>query len=128
MLDIKKTLTKVMSTIRRIDKSLEFSVLNTLSYTTSTTWAKVGNLTIPETGIYQIRASYSNASVMGIAYSLPEHTAIAQAEILVENTTGGTVYAMALLYGGQTYSFWAKCGTAGKTNSIQINKLVNIYD
>ena len=126
MLNAKKALTKLMQMVNQTNQKLARSVVGTSTYTSSTSWVKAGNFTISDTGIYQIRSSYSNAGVLGIAYSLTTHTSIAQAEILVENSTGGTVYALALLYGGQTYSVWTKCVASGRTNPVQVNKLVGL--
>lgn len=126
MFNAKKALTKLMQMVNRTNQKLARSVVGTSTYTSNTAWIKAGNFTISETGIYQIRSIYSNAGVLGIAYSLNTHTSIAQAEILVENSTAGSVYALAILYGGQTYSVWTKCATNGRTNPVQVNKLVGL--
>lgn len=126
MLNLKKTLTKLLSQAKQTDQKFESELVATLPYTSSTTWTKVGNFTITEDGIYRIRASYSNAGVNGLAISLTQHTTITQCDILAENTTSATVSAVAYLNKNTSYSAWTKCGQSGKSNSVQVTKLVGL--
>lgn len=99
--------------------------VGTVSYTSSTTWAKAGDFTIPATGLYRVRASYGNAGVLGLAFSLSQYSSIAQAQIITENTTGASLDAIVYLAGNTSYSFWAKCNVAGRSNTVIVQRLID---
>lgn len=119
MLNTKKLLTKIL------DKITMKQVVNA-TYTTGTanTWAKTNlQFTIPESGVYRVRAPFLNTSVAAVAYSIPSATNINQANIVQENTTYGTVDCITFISQG-TYSLWTKCGAASRQNSLEIVRII----
>lgn len=111
-----------------VNGSAKFTMqsVGTVSYTSSTSWAKAGDLTIPATGLYRVRASYNNAGVLGLAFSLAQYSSIAQAQIITENTTGASLDAVVFLLGNTSYSFWVKCTRAGGANSVIVSRLIDL--
>lgn len=111
-----------------VNGSAKFTMqsVGTVSYTSSTSWAKAGDLTIPATGLYRVRASYNNAGVLGLAFSLAQYSSIAQAQIITENTTGASLDAVVFLLGNTSYSFWVKCARAGGANSVIVSRLIDL--
>lgn len=98
--------------------STGYSILN---FTTGTanTWQKCGNLVIPFTGIWRVRAPYVNSAVYGVAFSSTSASSISTATILAENATAATVDVL-YLFGEGTYAFWEKPLTASRANYIEI--------
>lgn len=100
-------------------------LIGSVTYTSTTSWAKAGDITIPEAGLYKVRASYGNAGVMGLAFSLSQYTAIAQANIIAESTTGMSIEGICHFSAG-AYSFWTKCNVAGRSNTVAVTELVSL--
>ena len=123
MLDIKKTLTKLMSKAKQTDDRFEIETLPAVAYTSSTSWAKAGTITIQKSGLYEISAKYANAAVNGLAIASANATAINASKYIVENTTASTITMESYLAAG-SYSYWAKCAAAGKTNNITTQLLI----
>lgn len=100
-------------------------LIGNISYTSATSWEKSGDITIPEAGIYKVRASYGSAGVLGLAYSLSQYTSIAQANMIVESTTGMSLEGICNFSAG-SYSFWTKCNVAGRSNTVSVTELVSL--
>lgn len=119
----KNDLTAILD--KTLPTSYKFNV-NTLicdkAYTTGTanTWVKsVASVTIPENGLYRIRASYSHSAVYGVAYASTSTVNVQALLILQENSTGASVEVVTWLPAG-TWSFWTKCATASQSNNLII--------
>lgn len=123
MLDIKKTLTKLMSKVKQTDDRFGVETLSTVPYTSSTTWVKAGTITIQKAGLYQVSARYGNVSVNGFAIAAASDTSIGAAKYIIENTTSATI-SMICYLGNGSYSYFTKCSTAGKINSITTQLLI----
>ena len=125
MLDLKKTLTKLMAWMKLLNDRLTFEAITTVSYTTSTTWAKAGTFTVNKQGIYRIRAAYQNAPVGGVAIGGANITGVSLADTIYTSDTNGSLDFICFLSAKQ-YSLWVKCSSAGKTNNVQISRLINV--
>lgn len=113
---------KLKNLIAKLAQALSPTKIVDTSYTTGTanTWAKsVNNVTIPKAGLYRIRASFSNAGVLGIGYGSSTGTNVNAIFVLKENSQSASIDDVFYLSAG-TWSIWTKCSTAGKTNYIQI--------
>lgn len=101
--------------------TLEQKLIANVSYTSGTanTWTKSVNITIPKSGLYRIRASYSNSAVSGIAYGQTSNTNVNAIIVLAENTHGASIDNVFYIPSG-TWAFWTKCVTASKANSIVV--------
>ena len=123
MLDMKKALTNLMSKAKQTDDRFEIETLPAVAYTSSTSWAKAGTITIQKSGLYRISARYANTAVTSFAIADANATAVNTAEFILENTTAATITIVFYLAAG-TYSYWAKCASAGKTNNITTQLLI----
>lgn len=124
MLNLKKTLTKLLSQVKQTSDKIHTQNIANISYTSTTTWTKVGTVTIPKAGLYRMRAAYQNAGVQGFAYGDVNATAMAQTQLVGECSTGLSMDGVFYLNAGG-YSLWTKCSSAGKTNYIGVWTLVD---
>lgn len=120
----KKAFTKLMSQVKQTSDKIHTQNIANISYTSTTTWAKAGSVTIPKAGLYRVRAAYQNAGVQGFAYGDVNATAMAQTQLVGEVGTGMSIDGVVYLNAGG-YSFWTKCSSAGKTNYIGVWTLVD---
>lgn len=116
--DLKNILDRTLPSSFKYSDTLIFSQ----TYTTGTanTWTKsIASVTIPKSGLYRIRAGYSNSAVLGVAWSATSAGSIVQAVIGQENATGASVEIIEWLPAGN-FAIWTKNVAASKTNSIMI--------
>lgn len=125
MLDLKKTLTKLLTWARLFNDRLTAETVATVSYTTSTTWAKAGTFTVNKQGIYRVRAAYQNAPVSGVAVGSANITSISLADTIYTADTNSSLDFICFMNAKQ-YSLWVKCSSAGKTNNVMISRLINV--
>lgn len=125
MLNLKKTLTKLMTWVGLLNNRLTSESVATISYTTSITWAKVGTFTVDKPGIYRVRAAYQNAPVSGVAIGGANITGVSLADTIYTSDTNGSLDFICFMSAKQ-YSIWAKCSSASKTNSVSITRLINV--
>lgn len=121
-MSIKALLTRILNAIKTLnDWFLPAEGYSILNFTTGTanTWQKCGNMTVPYSGIWRVRAPYVNSAVYGVAFSPTSASSISTAMILAENSTASTVDVLYLFDAG-TYAFWEKPLAAGRANYIEI--------
>ena len=123
MLDVKKALTKLMSKVKQTDDRFGVETLSNVSYTSSTSWVKAGTITIQKSGLYKISARYGNVAVNGFAIGAASDTSVNGATYISENTTAATITMICYL-ANSSYSYWTKCATAGRTNNITTQLLI----
>ena len=96
----------------------------TVSYSSNTTWTKIGTVSIPHAGIYRIRAIYGNAAVRGVAISATSATQIYQTTILAENATGASIDVLVPIATAGDIAIWTVCNTTGRNNNVQVYSVV----
>lgn len=125
MLDMKKALTKITTWLGLFNDRLTATSIATISYTTNTTWAKVGTFTADKQGLYRIRAAYQNAPVSGVAIGGANITGVSLADTIYTSDTNGSLDFVYFTTAKQC-SIWVKCSSAGKTNNVSVTRLINV--
>lgn len=123
---LKTLLAQIVNSIKTISTNLTSEiVVNGQFYTSSTSWQKVATFTASKSGIYRIRTSYANSSVLGMAIGASSATSIIQTYIMAENTTGASIDMVKYIEAG-SYSIWTKCGSNGATNGVQVWRIMTV--
>lgn len=113
MVNLQKVLTRLL-------QAMNHNLIATINYSSTTTWTKVGNVTLPKEGLYYFFAGWTNSAVLGLGLSGTAQTL--PTWILNEGTQKGS--RSASFYGVGTYSVWIKCASAGGANNVQVRQIL----